>query len=267
MQIKIPYKDVPMDIKKDINRFTSDSTIALIGYDHNNQPIDGFLASGSLVIINSIYGVLTAKHVWQEFKKKATYLSFCVIGKIHYIHEKIEHLNCYLPEDEVDICFIELPPTILGTIKAVRTFHPIISNNFPDIEDIKHTICVTVGFPLIIQSKNDRRINIFRYYTHLTDYNKISEDWDIIELDIQTESAPYELPKSFGGMSGGGIWNFNCFYNDDTGVIKYFIKHSPKDAFIAGVNYYQKCSNNKVNRICGVGPVSIYSGMTKLVKK
>lgn len=260
------YEDIPSTVKKEIDRFTSDSTVAILGYDNNDNPIDGLLASGTFVIINSIYGILTAKHVWEKLKLKSTYTSFCIVGMIHYLREKTEYLKCYIPDKDVDICFIEIPPTILGTIKAVRNFHPILPENFLDIESIKDSMWITVGFPYLMQKFEEREINIFRYYTHVKNYKKISDDWDILELDIRTENGANELPKSFGGMSGGGIWNFKGFYNDDSGKVKFFIKHNLKDALLAGVNFRQECSNDKVDRICGVGPASIYFGMTKLVK-
>lgn len=266
MERLVRYEEISSDVKNEIDRFTSNSTVAILGYDEHNNPIDGLLASGTFVIINSIYGILTARHVWEKLRLKSTYTSFCIIGKIHYLRERTKYLRCYIPNEDVDICFIEIPPRILGTISAVRNFHPILPKNFSGIESIKNLMWITVGFPYLIQKFKTREIHIFRYYTHIRAYKTISDDWDIIELDIQTENVTNKLPKSFGGMSGGGIWNFRGFYNDDSGEVKYFIKYNLRDALLAGVNFRQEYLNDKVYKICGVGPASIYSGMTKLVQ-
>lgn len=266
MQIKIPYKDISQECLKDIYDIISYSTVTLIGHDENDQPIGGLFASGSFVIINSIYGVLTAKHVWEEFiKKKANKICFVYHAKKHYSKEELQYLNVYKPEINIDICLIELPPNKVEDIKASSIFHPIISDNFSNINDIKERIWITAGFPLEIQSEKDTTIDILRYPTHLVHHQKIYEDWDIIELDVESNNT--QLPKSFGGMSGGGMWNINLFYNDDSGKRKFRFENNLKDFLLVGVNYYEETPNGRVNKIRGVGPISIYSGMTKLVHK
>jgi len=265
--LKVVYKYLPSTIFKSIDEYTSDSTVALLGYDDSDQLVQGVFGSGSLVKINSIYGVLTAKHVWNSFQKniKIKKVSFCVLGYEHHIHERLENLRVYLPDEDVDICFIGLPPSILGIIKANSTFYPINKYNLPDIESIKDFLWVSVGFPIEIQPKQQRRMHILRYYTHLKEYNSISKKWDIIELDVEG-IEPSKLPKSFGGMSGGGIWNFNVFYNDDSGEKIFFTKNSVNESILAGVNFFETVVGGRITRICGVGPVSIYLGMTDLVR-
>lgn len=262
--ILIPYKDVSLEVKLEINQFTSSSTVALLGYNEKHHPIPGLLASGTFVEINSKYGVLTAKHVWDRFEKVEN-ISFSFLGKTHLTLEKTEHLRCYSPENEIDICFLEIPPTILGTIKAASNFHPIVLDSYTDTTEIEKRLCITVGFPLEIQSTNKRRLDILRYYTHIIKHSKLSEDWDIIELDIKAIDPPSKLPKTFGCMSGGGIWSFKGFYNLVNNERKFFIRKNLKDALLSGVNYCEEVLNDNVHKIYGVGPISIYSGMTKLV--
>jgi len=262
--IIIHYKDVPLEVKMEINQFTSSSTVALLGYDDKHHPIPGYLASGSFVEINSKYGVLTAKHVWEAFKKIAN-ISFSFLGKTHLTLERTEYIRCYSPDNDIDICFLEIPPTILGTIKAASTFHPIIHNSYTDATEIEKRLCITVGFPLEIQSTKDRRLYILRYYTHIVKHSKINEDWDIIELDIKAIDPPNQLPTTFGGMSGGGIWSFKGFYDLVNNERNFSIRKNLKDALLAGVNYCEETINGTVHKIYGVGPISIYSGMTKLV--
>lgn len=269
MEILIPYKDVPLEVKLEINQFTSNSTVALLGYDKNNLPIHGLLASGTFVEINSLFGVLTARHVWKKFKKDAESISFSFHSKTHCTLEKIDYLRCYTPDNDIDICFIEISPPKLSTIKAASSFHSIISESYSESTYIEKRLCITVGFPLEIQSTAQRRIDILRYYTHIVKHTRLYEDWDIIELDIQDIEAQNDLPKSFGGMSGGGIWSFKGFYDIINNERKLIIRKNLKDALLAGVNYCQDVSQStgKVNKIYGVGPISIYSGMTKLVTK
>ena len=264
--IIIPYKEVPLEVKLEINQFTSNSTVALLGYDNNRHPIPGLLASGTFIKINSKYGVLTAKHVWERFKKIEN-ISFSFLGKTHLTLERTEYIRCYSPNNDIDICFLEIPPTILGTIKAASNFHPIVNSSYSDASEIEKRLCITVGFPLEIQPIKERKLNILRYYTHITKHSQVSENWDIIELDVKAIEPPNELPKTFGGMSGGGIWSFKGFFDLVNNQRKFFIRKNLKDSLLAGVNYCEEFLNGNVPKIYGVGPISIYSGITKLVQK
>jgi len=263
----LSYSNIPEDIKYKMDQLIRSSTTAILGFDENNAFINGLLASGTFVEINGKYGLLTAKHVYSAFKEKATYMSFCILDIKHYVKEKIEYLRCYFPDNSSDICFIEIPTPILGTIKAVKIFHPILKDNFSEIEAIKNNVWITIGFPLEIQSIEDKHLMNFTYLTHLTKYSNVTDIWDEVELDIHTKKLKPDFPKSLGGMSGGGIWNFHGYYNEIDGKLNFFIKLDPKNALIAGVNFYQEFSQEeKVCKILGVGPRSIYQGMTKVVK-
>lgn len=264
---KIVYRDLPPDVFAAINAHTSDQTVALMGYRSSDEHIDGLLASGSLVRVNSTYGVLTARHVWDMFEKKADKISFCVEKYVHYISERISHLRPFLPKDpDIDICFIGLPPTIIGTIKAKRTFFQIGPDVIPDMKFIRKLSWVSVGFPASIQSKQaDRIIQIFRYYTHVKNYNLISSEWDQVELDVEHIDPETNLPMDFGGMSGGGIWNANIACRHPSEGNEFKIVKPGKDIILAGVNYYQKVESDHVTSILGLGPISIYKGLPILV--
>ena len=258
------YNELPLKIKSEIIGLISFRTVALIGYNENHIRISNLLASGTFTTINSKYGVLTAKHVWDKFKKKAFNISFSFLGKTHYTYERIEYLNCYAPEnDKIDVCFIELSPRILGTIKAASDFYPILSESYSESINIRKRLCITVGFPLEIQPRKENKIHILRYFTHIKQHYNLSKDWDRIELDIQENDKQKELPENFGGMSGGGIWSIKGFYNEKG----FFIRKNTIDFLLVGVNYFQKTSNGKVHTIYGIGPKTIYSRMTKLISK
>jgi hypothetical protein len=261
------YNSFSQDLFKEANLFASASTVGLVGHAESNKRLDGVYGSGSLVVINSKYGVLTAKHVWKMFERngEVTKISFSVLGYPHYIHEQKLYLTPYFPDNDVDICFIELTSKISGTIKACRNivFFSIDERKQPNIEKIKENVLVTVGFPAENQPSNHETLNILRYYTHSTDYVKIDEIWDIIELDVEDNNSSGVLPRTFGGMSGGGVWSFNILFNDDSGEKKYWFEN--KDALLVGVNFYETVDGER-RKIRAVGPNSIYKGMLNLVK-
>ena len=186
LRVKGLYKDLPDELFTKTNEFTSDSTVGMVGHRETGEPIRGFYGSGSLISFNSIFGILTAKHVWDAFEKntQATKISFSILGYPHLVHERKNHLRPYFPKNEMDICFLELPYQVSGTIKAHRTFFPIVTKRLPSIEELKNNLSVTVGFPYEKQPLEKKTLNILQYYTHLKNYTEIDDIWDIIELEM-----------------------------------------------------------------------------------
>lgn len=263
--------DLPQDLRQKITSFVSDSTVAMFAHDRFHNSIPGLYGSGSLVIVNSVYGVLTAKHVWDNFQKDRTVsnISFSVTARNDYIYEDLSHLRTYYPNNGVDICFIAIPQPIPGIIKAHRTFYPIREENLPSIEEIKQFLWISAGFPYEWQPKVEKLTKPLYYYTHLTNYTQSADGWDEIELQINYEASSTSLPASLGGMSGGGIWNFRIFYNDDSSIRIYRIEENSevilKFNLLAGVNFWQTKLENNIRQIRGVGPSSIYKKMIQIV--
>lgn len=259
----LPLKEIPENIKDEVTFFVSDCSVALLGYSNKNIPVPNAIASGTLISIKSKYGILTAKHVWNEFKKNKYIdkIHFSIVGYHHFLAEKIEHLNVVLPSKEADICFLELPEILVGTFKSKRTFYPIRKENMPEINNVKNSLFVTIGFPLQLKEDSKKIVNPLRYFTHLVNYSFYKEkNYDEIELEINYfNNDKSKLPRSLVGMSGGGIWCFKISYNDDSGDLKYFIKRSKNSKVLLGVNYFQTNLKNNKRIIKGIGPYTIYN--------
>lgn len=263
--------DLPQGLRQMITNFIGDSTVVMFAHDRLHNNIPGLYGSGSLVIMNSIYGVLTAKHVWDNFQKDRTVskISFSVTARNGYIHEDLSHLRPYYPSNGVDICFIAIPQPIIGIIKAHRTFYPIREENLPSIEDIRQLLWISAGFPYEWQPKVEKLAKPLFYFTHLTNYAQSVDGWDEIELQVSYEAVSASLPVSLEGMSGGGIWNFRIFHNTDSSIQLYRIEESSEDILkfnlLAGVNFWQTKLENNIRQIRGVGPYSIYKKMIEIV--
>lgn len=263
--------ELPAQLRHEMARFISDSTVAMFGHGKSHESLPGVYGSGSLVIVNSIHGILTARHVWETLWKnvRVSNISFSVTGKNDYIHEEKAHLRAYYSDDEnADICFIQLPQPVLGTLKARRTFYPIRYENLPAIEEIRELMWVTAGFPLEWQPQNEKIARPIFYYTHVTAYRELEGGWDEIELQVNYDLSTKPLPSSLEGMSGGGIWNFRVFCREKAGLREYGIESGErilKSNLLVGVNFWQTELKNKTRKVRGMGPVSVYKRMTELV--
>ncbi len=262
--IKSFVKNLPEEIILDAMHFASDCSVALVGYSENNTPLLDVIASGTLISIQDRFGVLTAKHVWEMFKdhKDVHKIHFSILGYRHFIGEPKEFINPLVPDPKIDICFLELSPNLVSTIKAYRMFYPIKQENVPTIDKIKDNLWLTVGFPAEMKSDEKKVVIPLRYFTNLVDYNSIENGYDEIELIVDYEdSNKGKIPLTFGGMSGGGIWNFKIYYNDDTGETKYFTGKSVAEKLLVGVNYWETPIENGKRRVKGIGFASIYQNL------
>lgn len=268
MEKKEFLKNLPKCLFKEIQEYISDYTVAIIGHTETNEPLQQSIASGSLVSIGNKYGILTANHVLKEYKKNRNIskISFSILGYSHYLHTRVDFINSYVINNEIDLSFWELPIPILEEIKAKRSFYPILFSNLPNIEETKDYLWCTIGFPFDFQVEKSRTIYPLIYYTHILNYKDDNiVGVDLIELEINYEFSSGNIPKSLGGMSGGGIWCFKVFFNNQNKNIKYWIENKIRYSILFGVNFWQSEFKEKKRIISGIGPKTIYKELYHMI--
>lgn len=261
---EIKYSDISDEIFKEICRYVSDYTACMIGYTNDNISIIESISSGTLVSYKNFYGILTAKHVW--------YNNFYINRKISIIHFSVDKYGTYyhinkkyikvieIPNSNVDLCLFQLTPDLISSFKAIRSFYPIDLINEPLIENISKNLWFSIGFPYLNQEIDKKRIKPLRYFTHLVRYNNINLSDDQIELEVSYLNKNELPPKSLGGMSGGGIWNFKIYFDNNN---KMYLSNNINEKILVGVNYYQTDFNNGKRLLKGVGPIAIYRTIVK----
>ena len=59
---RVSYADFPRDLFREMDSFTSDSTVVIHGKTKEHANIDGAYGSGTLVVIDSIYGIIPVQN-------------------------------------------------------------------------------------------------------------------------------------------------------------------------------------------------------------
>ena len=172
--------------------------------------------------------------------------------KMLRFEEKMYFL-AYVPDNNIDICFVELPIKIRSWLNANVTFFPL--KHGPFYSSIEKNLLVLAGFPSETMPKDKSAYGILYYFTDFVE-KKVYSDWDEIMLLTDYEQNP-NLIKSFKGVSGGAIWGFRLFNKDSFGNERIFFKND--ETYIAGVCYYQTPTENKKGLIKAVGPYTIYN--------
>lgn len=256
-------KNLPENVIEESMNYVSCCSVALIGYSQTNKIVSDAVASGTLVSIKNKCGILTVKHVWDMFTghKEVKNIHFSILEYRHFIAEPKNYLNPIIPDSQIDFCFLEIPPKLVNTIKSYRMFYPFKKENLPSIKKIKDNLWITFGFPEKMKSDEKKLVTPLRYLTNMVNYNRLNNGYHEIELIINyNDSNASKIPLTLGGMSGGGIWNFQIFYNDDDNP-KYFLGDVLQTKLLVGVNYYQTELTDGDRNIIGVGPLTIYKNL------
>ena len=232
--------------------------------DQWEEPEIALIGAGTFVSIGDIYGVLTAYHVSVAFEP-GDQLGFTLQEQEQHFSIPVEHLtfiNIAIPEDESlgpDMAFICIPDHYLGTIKAHRSFYDLSSNKEDLLENNLNKrdlcfVCGTIGNRTTEEESDkgfERVIGVHGYCGASGIEQSFSADeYDYLDVGIEYHSDD-DIPKTFSGMSGGGIW-LVPLVKDEVGEI------SMKEHKYCGVVFYQteRVGNSRLLR--GHGPKSVF---------
>ncbi|MFH1321184.1 MAG: hypothetical protein ABII90_11095 [Bacteroidota bacterium] len=247
---KINILDLPGSLVDTAFDHISRYSVALlrITTDKNIENMQ-LIGSGTLVIINNFYSILTAEHVLAEIKPSDHLgLLTSFTGSPHrfkydqnclYIHKIAKG------EDDSmgpDIGLIVLPQVDIGLLKAQKSFFNIdkrkerFSKSFLEKD---RGFWFTCGFPgeWEIDLLTSSEFSSIKGYKALFGVSGISKEYeasgyDYLEMTINYNTFNPELPVSFGGVSGSGVWQVPLIKSNND-------KIEPEEYVFSGVVFYQ----------------------------
>ena len=265
----IQISQLPEEMLKDIRERIRLYSVAILCYDYND--IEVVPCSGTLCKIRDSYGIITARHVWDNPNpqgdpgiKNHKKLKICV-GKGAYDLET-KWLSAIFPETTgkklnasiPDIAFLRIPTGICSKFEAFNKIFYSIDNSIQRFQDELYNldgVWFTFGNPkerIYVEKAKAASV------TYVTDIREKYEEskWDYISLNVVAEEG--EMPTNVGGMSGGGMWRAKFSMREN---LKEFKLHV---VLFSGVNFYQT-EFGKEYQILGHGPISIYRNLYNLV--
>ncbi len=231
------------------------------------------IGSGTLVDIDGILGILTAQHVIEAIQKDED-INFVISKKLHKFSLKTQFLTRILIAKGTnssrgpDIGFIKLPETSLGSIKAVRSFYNIGRRRdkilkYPP-ENNMGVWCLC-GFPdeKTRHEGPQKGFNIVKNVLQLCGFGCISgqcvsNDFDYFDFNIHYNEKT-QPPMSFGGVSGGGLWQVIIDRRCDGELIL-------KEIILSGVAFYQSSLKDNMRIIKCHGRQTVYDQAYHTVK-
>jgi hypothetical protein len=277
---EIPLSQVPNHLIASIAETLHRYSIALIKV--TTDPIGPkkalHIGSATLVSVGPTHGLLTASHVANKldgpcalgltlvptansFEIDKNYLQIIPIGKpVSTEHE----YGPYGP----DLSFIALLAHDVGTIKAYRSFYPLS----PDKEEIllnppplDKGIWCACGSPgeRTMESGPEKGFDTVYSLQDLclaggVKQEQVNSEFDYLLIDIEHVEGQ-NLPRSFGGMSGGGLWQV-LIERTPQG------EYHPRRYILSGVIFYEWLPKAGPKFLRCHGRQSIYRNVYQIVE-
>lgn len=224
------------------------------------------LGSGTLIQIGDTRGILTAAHVWNKAKKFENIHFVITRGKSSAFAVPRDHIfvkkiwNAATPEWGPDLAFLEIAPNHISTIGARKSFLNLnlqkatLAEYPPKIEKGLWAITGLVAEFSEVQVQTEKQIvtvnAVCRAFFTLIQGTHEHQGYDYFDAGVKKELDG--VPTSFGGVSGGGLWQIDLSKNKD-GEISWDGKR-----YFRGVAFWQSDLSKARQVIRFHGPRSVF---------
>lgn len=271
-------KDLPTSLIDEVCDRLSNYVVglSLIKLDGNNETLT-FIGTGTLLKIKNWYCILTANHVLGLITKDGKLgIMVSFKGDLKRLILDIENLNiCTIAKGDddskgPDIGIIILPDTEIGYIKSEKVFFNIDKRREKIIlepPEIDTGAWFILGIPGETEEilKPEKGYKVIKGYQSLCGTGGIDEEYqidnfDYIEMTVEYDLDPTNLPDSFGGLSGSGVWQILLKKEPDGEI-------SVSEYILSGVVFYQSSLENNIRVLKCHGRKSVYQQVYDFVSK
>jgi hypothetical protein len=268
--------DLPDSIIDSVCDRISQSTLGLcrIVQNKNNEYLR-LIGSGTLVIVNGLHCILTAQHVLAEFGNTNQ------LGLLTSFSGKLQRYafdRNYLSIHEIakgredsrgpDIGIIVLPQANIGHLKAEKTFFNIDKRTERfDGRFLKKDLGFWFTCGVVGETERDLdpshgffTAKSYEAFCGVSGINEEYEDsgFDYLEVTVDYNTDGLDLPDSFGGCSGAGIWQVPIRKDDQDQL-------NPEEYLLSGVVFYQTAKKKNKRLIRCHGRKTIYEKVPEFV--
>ena len=186
---------------------------------HNAEPQLRFIGSGTLVQIQATYHILTAAHVWHEARnvEQIGLVLTAYPSRFLMPREAISAKQLWkreTPEWGPDLALLELARPFVSTIAAYKSFlnlalhRAMFASHTPATEKGLWAVTGLVGqFSEVQRLPETRTIGATaqaRAFFSLVQQTHWRDGYDYLDPGVKLQLSG--VPLSFGGVSGGGLW-------------------------------------------------------------
>jgi|ERR1051326_1116288 hypothetical protein len=209
------------DLRQNIVRNLGSSSVAMLAlYDNGVK----FVGSGSLVFVGGSHYILTAAHVWVALQSAST-LGITVTDNINHkfpipipaiVTTTFQPDKLEWNEWGPDLALLRIPPEQVGGIKAFQVFEHIMAPPKPlGVEALEAWVVVGAPGELGKFTPTHADLQISGRFVSPKAVTRAPYDY----FDFELDSSGSDMPKTWGGMSGGGLWRVLVYHSSETGKI------------------------------------------------
>lgn len=222
--------------------------------------------SATLASIRGRFGLLTAKHVWENEIAKVTDRFRVARSDGISWQCPVEGCNPTIvgsPENErPDLAFIELSERERFAIAKLGRFYTVRPNKLGMLG--KHAIQhmrVRIFGTLVSEDENKPSIQPDSVHSFKGEADRVTfwteeGSWDYLQIRLRAGQSGY--PSNYRGMSGGSSWTVASEIDDKGSVVS-------SQLLLLGVTIEQTPPSGGVCQIHQHGPRSIYSGLVSAI--
>ena len=182
--------------------------------------------SGTLLMKGNNHYILTAGHVWYEVLKgsdfvgvtlRETYDHTCLIETASIVANEPVH-PAEWGQWGPDFILLQIPAVRVGEIKAFKVFYEMDAGLKAMVTCDRNETYLLVGTPEVLGSYTQNHASVQLLAMWVGNPQLYTRDgWDY--FDVEATLHPPSEVKTFGGVSGGGLWRVQIYSQPDTGGI------------------------------------------------
>lgn len=274
----IRFSDVPREIVEEIGRAASHFSIGFVTIREGESGQDAALGgSGTLVQVDDLYGVLTADHVLEKLPatqdigliiptrdEPMVHRPMLARDAVHRL--RIAHGRC--TREGPDLGLLLLSSVDAGSLRASKSFYNLSRHRdeiLPDPPGRTDGLWVLCGFADEFTTEHGPE----RGFSKIKGFHGacgagwvrreyISGDFDYCEFEVG-DAGPDKPPQSFGGFSGGGLWQARLVKTPEGSL-------TSRQPLLGGVAFYESPEGNGRNVITCHAWRSIYGRVVGLAR-
>ena len=217
----VSIDDIPDSVLEDVRLEIQHYLVPMLlgSRDNPQHPVE-LAGSGTLVELGSRYYILTADHVWDRAEVQGWEELGLMLtdGAPLGIERKLIRAKRLRADSYSrwgpDLALLEIPPNLVGTITSRKSFlnlarrRSMLSTHPPQTEKSLWAVMGLVGQKSSVELVDDPRTAIARVrgeaFIGVTCTADQRGEYDY--LTVHANTALREVPSSFDGISGGGLW-------------------------------------------------------------
>ena len=213
-------RDDKTGLREGVVRSLGDYTVALLAICNGSSERLALAGTGTLVVIEKAHFILTARHVWDEVLSKADQIGLTLKPEIDHKYavarEEFAVFGLRKPAEwnewGPDLILLRIPAESVGEIGRVKSYLNLQGRREINGEVLE--VMVLMGTPAALGEFTDTHAEL-QITGMFLGPEKVQERDGFDYLDYEIDLSFPEVPRNFGGVSGGGVWSVYLYCSQE----------------------------------------------------